>query len=172
MDKLLITLEDFREFKDVSENIDWDRLNMYIYDSQFIDIRSFLGGKLYLLLQQDYDPLSNTFTDINLTNLWFGVIYDDIQFYGVRPALVQYAYSRLLENININITRSGARTFDSEESEAAVQAQITIKAAAARSMALSFLNDAKIFLGSKPVLYPDWKNNTEIHSTSQQWIKV
>ena len=117
IDKLLITPEDLAPYKDVSENLDLERFNTFVIDAQFADIRLFLGRKLYTALQGDYDEVLKTFVDQRFIDLWDGVVVDDAQFYGIKGALVQYTYARLLDNIQLNITRAGVRKFDDEESE-------------------------------------------------------
>jgi len=170
IDKLLITPEDLAPYKDVSENLDLERFNTFVIDAQFADIRLFLGRKLYTALQADFDDTLKTFIDQRFIDLWDGVVVDDAQFYGIKGALVQYTYARLLDNIQLNITRAGVRKFDDEESEEATQSQIRDKVNSARSMALLYIADTRNYLnGSK--LYPEWDVEST-KNTSVDFFKV
>lgn len=172
MDKLLINHSDFDLYKDISENLDRERLNTYILDSQFIDIRGFLGPRLYKVLQDGYDAVGDKFEDVHLQALWFGTAYNDVEYYGLKPALIQYAYARLLEGIQLNITRAGVRKFSAEESEEVEQSQIYDKSNAAKSMALAYLADSKTFLDTQYRLYPQWIRDPESTKTSMTFFKV
>lgn len=172
MDKYLIKAADFIPYKDISENLDEDRLKTYILTAQFIDIRGFLGKRLYKVLQDAYTELDDTFTDPLMTKLWFGTPYNDVEFYGLKPALVYYSYSRILENIQLNITRAGVRKFDSEESEEVEQSQIYDKAAAAKSLALAYLSDTREYLDFNAKDYPTWTATESKGKTGMQFFKV
>jgi len=172
MDKYLIKEADFVPYKDISENIDEDRLKTYILDAQFIEIRGFLGQELYKKIQDDYDEVLGVFTDPLLTALWFGIAYNNVEYYGLKPALVQYSYARLLEHIQLNITRAGVRKFDDEESEEVLQSQIYDKSNAAKSMALAYTSDATTYLDFNSSKYPSWTPSTRKGKTSMNFFKV
>ena len=170
IDKLLITLEDLEPYKDVSENLDIERFNSYVIDAQFADIRLFLGRELYTALQTDYDEVLKVFSEPRFTELWEGVIVKNSQFYGLKGALIQYTYARLLDNIQLNITRAGVRKFEDEESEEVTQNQIRDKVNSARSMALLYIADTKTFLDGSTA-YPEWDIES-LKNTSVDFFKV
>ena len=171
MDPLLVNKEDFDEFKDISDNMDLDRLNALIRQSQIMDVRPFLGSELYLLLLAGYDDKDNTFADQIFTDLFFGVDYNNIRFYGLKPMLISYVYARLISDINVNITRTGVRRFNAEESEEVTQAQINTKHSAAISEGLLYQQDAELFLQFKASDYPTFDTERE-KTTGMTWFKV
>ena len=169
-DNLYITLADFADYKDISPNIDQDRLDTYIRDAQILDLRAFLGQELYLQLQLSYTP-PDVFTGV-YEPLFEGVDYNDIRYYGLKPLLVEYAYARLLEEISLNITRTGAKVFTTEEgSEPPTQSQINTKVSAARSIALAYEADATKFLKANLSDYPKW-HDTNDKKTGFNFFKV
>jgi len=170
-DDLLISQEDFQPYKDISENMDGDRMNQIIWQAQIMDLRPFLGNELYYLLEGDFDGTKKTFTDPIYTALFNGTDYNNIRYYGLQPMLVQFAYARLLSDININLTRTGARMFDAEESEPVTQAMIATKVNSARSEALVYQADAEQFLIANNSDYPTWESKT-IEDTGFKFFKV
>ena len=110
LDDLLVNIEDFSTFRDISKNIDEPRLNALIREAQIREIRSFLGDALYFALVNDYTPVPNdegTFATQRFTDLWYGVSWVKnsftIQMNGLKPAHVYYAYERFLYQNKLNV---------------------------------------------------------------------
>ena len=53
LDKLLATKEDFTAFRDISANIKDSKIDIFIRESQLIEVRNFLGPQLYKLLLEN-----------------------------------------------------------------------------------------------------------------------
>ena len=123
LDPLLIKPDDFVEFRDISKNIDDERLNVYIRESQIKEIRSFLGDELYLSLINDYTPDAGegTFSEQRFTDLFFGTDWtyqgNERRLYGLKPSLIYFAYARFIKNQQFNVTRYGVKHITAEESE-------------------------------------------------------
>jgi len=180
LDNLLINLEDFSEFRDISKNTDIDRLDVYIRESQIREVRNFLGDALYFALVADYTPIPNdegTFATQRFTDLWYGKDYQvggfTIQFYGLKPAHIYYAYERFLYNQKVQVTRYGVRTLS--DNDLSDNIEITKKyEVSADSMGLVYQNDARKFLDSDPSVYPEWNNpvKKQTETTGLKMFKV
>ena len=178
LDKLFLVNADFQDYKDLSENFDDGRLNQSIRESQVDEMRAFLGDELYLIMQTDFTE-PDTWATIKYEELFEGkdYTYNDklIRFYGVKPALVLYAYSRLLDLGNLNLTRQGAVQFiEDEVSEPTEQPQIMTKVRSAKAQGLVYLADAKKFLESNIDLYPEFstKDSQVVNKTGMTMFKV
>lgn len=175
LDPLMVFLADLILFKDVSQNMDEDRVNQSVREAQINELRSFVGDELYLALITDYDEISDTFSQDRFNDLWFGVDYDytgkTIRFHGLKAAIIYYTYARMLDNGQLNLTRSGAKSWQNDESEDTEQPQIATKVRNARSQALVYLSDAKKFLSYLKSVYPEWEEEKQ-DRTSLQFFKV
>ena len=160
-DPLLILPADFDDFRDISKNIDPDRLNVYVRESQVKEMRSFLGDTLYLALINDYTEVGDTFSEQRFTDLWFGSDYDfkgnQRRFYGLKPAIVYYAYSRFIKNQQVNVTRYGVKHINDENSEDETVQQVRTKTNDANSYGLLYQADAELFLNENQSDYPEFE---------------
>jgi hypothetical protein len=178
-DPLLIKKEDFQLYRDSSDNMDDERMNQGINEAQINEMTQFLGPELFLKMMLDYDANTDSFTDPNLEALWFGVDYSyqnkQIRFNGLKPGIVLYAYARMLDNLQLNVTRAGVNTFtEPEVSEATTQAQISTKVKSARSQALVYIAGAYKFLNENKTDYPTFQSegNGIVNKKSFQSFKV
>lgn len=170
-DQLLITAADFAPYKDISENLDPELVNSYINQGQVMDLRPFLGDKLYLLLVSAYDGA--VWSDPDLEALFNGEDFAGVRYYGLRPYLVQVAFLRMLSDVSVNVTRAGVRQFGADDlSDAVVQAQINTKVSAARSEALVYKANAEDYLTVKNSTYPTWTGSNEPRKTGFTFFKV
>ena len=160
LDKLLVSRSDFSDFRDISKNISDEKINIFIRESQLIEIRSFLGAELYLKLQEDYDEITESFTDPLLEKLWFGADYNNkegkqVRFNGYANSLIYFTYGRFLLQQQMNVSRFGLESLQDTISEDTPVAQIRTKAKEALSVAIQYQKDAEAYLHSNSDDYPD-----------------
>ena len=176
LDPILITIAEINVYRDLSENMDQDRIDQTIRDAQIDEMSNFLGEELYLKMILTWT--GTEFPAGIFADLWDGVDYTaqgkDIRFHGLQPAISLYAYSRMLDTIQLNVTRAGVVNFDSEESEPTEQTQIASKVKAAKGQALVYLARADKFLQEHKADYPEYqtKNTDVINKTSLTIFKV
>ena len=156
IDELLLTRDDFKPYRDISENVDLDRLDPWILEAQKQEMRAFLGPQLYLLMLDAY-PAGGPFPPGRFLDLWEGVdIADEYRFYGLKPAIIYFAYSRFLKNQKTVVTRFGVRNFDNDTSEQENAAATRTRQGEAQSMAVSMQSDAELFLNDHRAEYPEF----------------
>lgn len=177
LDVLLLDKDDFSNYRDMSKNLEEDRILSFIREAQVKELRSLLGDELYLKLILDYDPTPKTFTDQRFTDLFFGVDYSynntTIRFNGCFGLLVMYAYQRILNHNQVNVTRYGVKDMTTEFSEDTLNAKIKSEMVDSNSMALLYQSDAKKYLQTEAAQYPEWINNTTpADSTGFKFIEV
>ena len=177
-DPLLLTPEALLEYRDATKNLDTDRIDQSIREAQIDEMQQFLGDELYLIMMKDWDDVNLEFTTAIYNELWFGVDYiyqsKEIRFHGLQPAISLYAYARMLDTIQLNVTRAGVVNFTEDTSEPTEQAQITTKVKSARSQALVYLSRADKFLKENISDYPQYgtKDSEVTSKTSFQFFKV
>jgi len=163
-DKLFITVADFEKYRDVSEQLDDDRADASILEAQITDLVQLIGPALYSLLQTDFTAPA-TWAIPKYENLFNGVKYKpqgekyEVIYHGLQPMLALFAYSRYLDNAQLNISRIGPITYvEDEVSEAPTQSQIKTKVIGARAMAVRYQEEALTFLETNAKDYPEWTN--------------
>ena len=166
LDPLLITLADFKEFRDISQNIDPIRLDVYVREAQINEMRALLSDQLYLVLINDYDPELLVFSEERFTDLWYGVDYEPvsnktIRYYGLKPAIIYYAYSRFIRNQQMNVTRYGVKHITADQSEDETQAQIRTKINTAESTGNIYRDGFKKFISYQGADYPEYEITLE-----------
>ena len=176
LDPILITKAEINVYRDLSLNLDDTRVDQSVRESQIDELSNFLGEELYLLLVDDWNGTGFDTPKFNL--LWNGEDYDNsgkiIRYHGLQPAISLYSYSRMLDNLQLNVTRSGAVTFTDEESEPTEQAQIATKVKSAKGQALVYLARADKYLQAKKSDFPQYqtKETDVINKTSLTFFKV
>ena len=156
IDELLLTRDDFKPYRDISENVDLDRLDPWILEAQKQEMRAFLGPQLYLLMIDAY-PVGGPFPAGRFLELWEGVdVPDRYRFYGLKPAIIYFAYARFLKNQKTVVTRFGVRNFDNDTSEQQADAATRTRQGEAQSMAVSMQSDAELFLNDNRADYPEF----------------
>ena len=175
-DKLFITQADFATYKDLSEHMDTPLMEAYIRESQVIDLQSFLGPELYLILQTDFTP-PDTWATLKYDDLFNGSDYTSpntglIRQHGLQPMLTLFAYARMLDNISMSVTRIGAINYTEDETSiATTQAQIKTKVISTRALAVAYQAESAQFLRDNSTDYPEWFDRTE-KNQSYQFIKL
>lgn len=163
-DKLFIDKSAFDEYKDVSEHLDTERTNSAILEAQIGDLIAFIGEPLYKLMQDDFTAPA-TWATQKYNDLFNGVSYKpqggkyEVIYHGLKPALTYFAYARLLNNLQLNVTRSGPVTYmEPDVSDSSTQPQIKTKVIDARALAVRYQEEATKFLETKRQDYPEWSN--------------
>lgn len=158
---MLINEQDIRQYKRLAENIPFADLEPYVQESGQHDIRPFLnscGNDLW------YDMNANS-TATRYQNLLNGTTYTNqagntVQFNGLKPALVYYAYARYLAAADVQVTRMGIRRKASEHSTPVDDKRLQTLIEQARSMGADYLEQARQFLNHHPADYPLWQGTT------------
>ncbi len=169
---LLINKSDFADYRAVSANRDDKRIDPFIQEAQEFELRGFLGDPLYydMLAKIDHyntEKESNpdyvaTADEQKYLDLLNGVSYEwegnTIQFKGVKPVLVYYAYSRFLSNNNIVSTRFGAVQKKNDYSDPIDSREMARVITKAESDGKKYGVDVERFLNTKSADYPKWED--------------
>ncbi len=109
MSTYLITLDDIKNFKPISLNVnETKQLKPFILEAQEFELKEFLGDEFYLALVADFNasPSLATYGDLfnGVQYTYNGTTYENT---GIKPMLIYYAYARYLNNANPIITANG-----------------------------------------------------------------
>ena len=160
-EELLLTQDDFKPYRDISENVNFDRLSAWILETQKQELRAFLGPELFLLFITDWDPVNKVFVTPRFVDLWNGSdITGKYRFYGLKPVVVYFAYARFLKNQQTVVTRYGVKHLTRDESTDATPSSVRTRQGEAQSMAISLQNDVENYLNDNQSIYPEYNFKT------------
>lgn len=94
--------------------IDDDKAVRFIVEAEDLDVRPVLGDRLFLYIYENQSDIEV------VNNILNGTVYkyngNTYLFYGLKTAIAYYAYARLIVGGDIEVTRSGLRSRDSDYS--------------------------------------------------------
>jgi hypothetical protein len=151
----LISATDFATYKELSVNIDdTTRINPYILQAQQFDLKLLVGEVFY---KDILDNPTSTENALLLNEGSYTHQNKSYEFFGLKSALVYYAYARLLENQNINVTRFGVVFKNNADvSERVDEKTLQRLIQQARGQARAYWDDCEVFLNRKSADYPLW----------------
>lgn len=172
LEQLLISKAELIQFCGISKNLQKEDLTPFIRLAQQQDLLPFVGPEFYYDLVSSYDgPSVGTFTGATQSDLdkaWLGEsgwTYSTgrtREFFGLRPALIWWSYARILENIDLRVTSSGARLANHEYSDRATREAVSTKAKEARATALIYATDCQTYFDKNRSSYTLWQYSPEL----------
>jgi hypothetical protein len=151
MNELLITENDFRLYAPIPPNLNFERMIVSVIHAQRNFIRAFLGKAQY------YDLHTNQTAAKYVTLLGGGTYTVNGQtsdFFGLKPAIVLYAYATFLNDNDMRVTRTGDRVKASDVSENASPEMIQAEYKKALDNAKRYIDEAYYFLTQNASDYP------------------
>lgn len=145
--ELLINLDDIRNYPEIAANVHIDAVMAKILEAQRLDIIAVLGAKFYHLIWNN---------PATYTAVIDGVVFDGVQYYGLKPLIVYCAVYRFVQNADVKVTATGARIKSSDQSERApkVDLQGLLSDYAGK---ISFYKESlKEYLCKNRALYPEY----------------
>jgi hypothetical protein len=157
MDKILITSEDINKFRPISKDINNQRLEPFIREAQFNDLRPVLGEKLFYDFMEKFDQTGDPKYEA-YQKLLTGGVFEGKYFAGIIPMLVYYTLARFYVNQPINVTRFGVMNKLNEQSEPISQAAMNAAVSELRSNGLSYEHGVVNFLKANLGTYNLYEN--------------
>lgn len=169
MPVLLINKNDFKEFKQISKGRDIELIEQYVTEAQDIDIRSLICDKFYFDILKNwqlpaYQKLihGETYTDED------GV---EIEYKGLKPVLVYYAYSRYCMRGSVVDTAFGMVQKTNENSQPISGAEKRDMRDTSIHTALRYWLDVKKYLKEKEETFPKWSECNECKRSNKSSSK-
>lgn len=160
--KLIITVENLKEFRPISEDIPESRINPYIQEAQQLDLKRLLGPALFVDFLAKFDDAAQGATYTNYQLLFKGTTYTYGGYTVEHPGLIGYlAYSalaRLYANNQINVVKYGLVQKLSDKSEALSDKAVQMAVDELRSNALALQADIVRYLNTNIVTFPLFVN--------------
>lgn len=166
---LLLSVIDFAPYKELSLNIDDStRIHPYIKQAQQFDLKPLLGEEFYKDLT---DNSTSTPNSLLLTGGGYTHQNKNYEFSGLKAALVFYAYARIIENQNIQVTRFGVvYKNNADVSERVDEKTLQRLVQQTRNQARVYWDECELFLNRNSIDYPLWlkksSNKSRINITA------
>jgi len=152
----LLTPIQIKDYKDIGNKIDENKINPIIEQAQIVDLKATLGDRFYFDVvgnkdNPDYAPLFSgcTFT------------YFDVNYYqdGLNALLADYFMSKYILQLNTNFTPFGATQKLSQDSEPKDRNSLKDVSTQQLQLAGARWEIIYLYLNANPDLFPNWKNN-------------
>lgn len=155
--KLIISVENLKEFRPLSEDIPPVRINPFIQEAHQIDLKNLLGGALYVDLLAKFDN-SGASEYAAYKQLIDGLSYTSGGVTLEHPGLVGFlcysALARFYANNQINVTKFGIVNKTNDQSTPVEYKVIQASIEEMRSNALALRVDIIKYLQANPTSYP------------------
>lgn len=154
MQQYLITVSEVQTLaRDMSQHVDKQRLEVYIRESENLDLKGALGDALFLDVKEHPEKYS-VLLDGGVYEIECG---DKKVFTGLKSALAYYTFARIIKNGDGNVTRFG---FVNKESSDSSRPDIKEKVMAyndAFSVANTYLKECVSYLNNNKQRFPLYK---------------
>lgn len=156
--KLLITIENIKEFRPLSASLPAARLQPYIQEAQQLDLKRLLGNALYYDFMTNYDNVSATYDKYR--DLLNGKAYtyagNTVEHPGLTGYLSYCTLARFMANNQVNATSFGVVQKDWDGSTPVDAQTIRQVVSELRSNALALEDDIRNFLSANATTYSLW----------------
>jgi hypothetical protein len=151
----ILTATEIKNYKDIGNKIDENKINGIIEQAQLIDIKALLGDRFYFdvinnLNNPIYQPLldgcSFTYFDISYT-------HD-----GIKALLSDYFMSKYALSINTNFTPFGATTKAPQDGEIADRNSLKDISTQQTQLAGARWEIIRLYLMANTLTFPEWRN--------------
>ncbi len=160
----LVNEDDFTRFKLLSPDIGQEILNQAILDSQWLDLRPWMNEAFFFDFISKIDDVGAPGPDYQ--NLLKGSTYtlngNTVRHKGLLPAIVYFAYGRLLAEVGLSVSKSGVNRKDTLESSPIDGVEMRKHEQEAKAKAMSYLNSAQTFLDTEILKYPLFREPRDI----------
>lgn len=153
----ILTATEIKNYKDIGNKLDENKINPIIEQAQITDLKNALGDRFY------FDLLNNLETEkyqslLNGSSFtYFGInYYQD----GIKALLSDYFMSKYALQVNTNFDPFGATVKLSANSEPADRNSLKDISTQQLQLAGARLEIIKMYLNSNTLIFPEWHNNT------------
>lgn len=154
---MLITKETILKYREISKSVRDSKINPFIKDAEFADVRPLLGRALYR------DLLSNSESETNTLLLSGGeYTYNDktYEFDGLEIVICLFAYSRYILNGSHTDTAFGFVQKSNSDSTPVPHQTKQSNHDSDRDLAMQYWFEVESFLNRKKTDYPLWKGSS------------
>ncbi len=160
MKKLIITIDNIREFRPLPASMQAARILPYIQEAQQIDLKNLLGDALYLDFMTKFDDSAQGATYTAYQDLLNGKSYSyagqNVEHPGLVGFMAYSALARFFANNQVNATSFGVVQKEWEGSTPVSSDMIRQTVTELRSNALALRADIEKYLTANSTTYPLW----------------
>ncbi len=163
----LVNEDDFTRFKLISKNIGQEIVNQAVLDAQWLDLRPWMNDAFYFDFISKFDDTGDA-QFANYQNLLNGSTYtrdgNTVRHKGLIPAIVYFAYGRLLAEVGLSVSSSGVQRKQTLESTPVDGIEMRRHEQEAKAKAMSYINSAQVFLDTEIAKYPLFREPRDINN--------
>lgn len=163
----IITATELKNYKDIGNKIDENKINPIIEQAQLTEVKDVLGSDFF------FDVLANLDTP-EYQDLLSGSTFthNDVTYYqdGLKALTADYFMAKYVMMINANVTPFGVTVKQSNDSVPAERNSLKDLATLHLQMAGSRWEVIKLYLDSNTDLFTKWKSNCGTSAPSSERI--
>lgn len=147
--KLLITIENIKEFRPMSSSIPQERITPYIQEAQQFDLKRLMGDPFYTDFMARFDnPADGKYAAYQalLKGTTYTINGNSVEYPGLIGYLSYMSLARFFNNNQINVTKYGLVSKDMDQSTQLDWKAIAAAVAEIRANALNLQVDIRQFL--------------------------
>ena len=154
----LITISDFENYRDITSNLEEERMNPYILEAQRFELRSFLGDALYRELLEAWaeSPIESKWDNLVSGCSYENSAGDTIYYHGIIPVIVYYSYARFVLAQVVNVTRFGVVKKLNEHSEQIDDKSLNMVYTRAVEAGDAYLREVELYLDENYADFDNW----------------
>ncbi len=155
-----ITKTEIAKYREISRGVRNDKMNPFIDESQYLDLRPLLGDRLYFALDAESktDPKSNRFNDLMQGGFYE---YEGNNYHnpGLEKVLSIFSYSRYILLGSFTDTAFGFVQKSDQDSTPVGDAQKRNIHKMEQQSAARYFGEVALFINRNLDKYPEWKRN-------------
>jgi hypothetical protein len=153
--RTLLTITQIKKYKTISDFAPSEKVNTFVNEAQFIELRNVLGQGLFDKVVENISPLNYPELDIQ-----------------IEPMLAYYSYARYLSQNQVNATAFGVVQKRNEFSEPTSEKTLMRIVGQAREMGKAYERELIKFLNNNKENYPEWESTCERKEPNSGSIKM
>lgn len=168
-----VTKTEIAKHREISRGVRDDKMNPFISDAQYLDIKPLLGDRLYFALDSESktDPKSDRFID-----LMQGGIYEykgnDYDNPGLEKVLSIFSYSRYVLLGSFTDTAFGFVQKSDQDSTPVGDAQKRNIHKMEQQSAMRYFAEVALFINRNIDKYPEWKHGKSCQKNTTGNLKI
>lgn len=166
---MLITKQEIAKHREVSRSVRDDKINPFIEDAEFLDLKPLLGDELYYeLLNNKTDPKFQKILEPQKYE-YKGTAYESP---GLKKVIAIFAYSRYVLFGSFTDTAFGFVQKSNQDSDPVSDSHKRNIHTKEINVAHSYFNEVALYLNRHGKKYPNWKRCKSRHKTGLRISKI
>ena len=152
----LITKADILTYWPISLNLDDSRVNPYIVRAEEAFLQPLISPELYYALTEAEIVIGDRFDKLLNGDTYKDGSNYERKYVGLKPLIAAYAYSLIVDNNAVHVTRGGVNRKTGDNTENLTTGETGYKSSGAYSEAIRLEGQFYDYMSQRSGVYPEW----------------